>query len=71
MSFEGRVKMNEILLIILGTIGVIISLAVLYSMPTAFLKEFEKQCHDRIKERDKEIEDKKRLYKELRRWLFK
>ncbi len=63
--------MNQILLIILCTIGMIISLVVLYSMPTAILKEFEKQCHDRIKERDKEIEGKERLYKELRRWLFR
>jgi len=56
--------MNEV---ILGIVGVFIALCVLYSMPAAFIKEFEKQCHERIKERDKEIAESKKLNKELRR----
>ena len=47
-EMEGFI-MNEIILIILGIIAFIISLAMLYSMPRAFLKEFEKNCHEFIK----------------------
>ena len=43
--------MTNIILFILGIIAFIISLALLYSMPSAFLKEFEKNCHEFIKER--------------------
>ncbi len=62
--------MNEVILIILGIVGVFIALCVLYSMPTAFLKEFEKQCHDRIKERDKEIAEREKINNELRKYFF-
>lgn len=34
-------------------------------MPSAFLKEFEKSCHESIKKRDTEIEEKEQLYKIL------
>ena len=61
----------ETILIVLCIIGVIISLSVLYSIPNAFLKEFEKACHETIKKRDKELEEKEKLNKELRKWLFK
>ena len=63
--------MNEIILIILGIIAFIISLALLYSMPSAFLNEFEKSSLESIKKRDKELEEKEKLNKELRKWLFK
>ena len=63
--------MNEIILIILGIIAFIISFALLYSMPSAFLKEFEKSCHEFIKKRDKELEEKEKINKELRKWLLK
>ena len=62
--------MNEIILIILGVIAFIISLTLLYSIPSAFLKEFEKSCHESIKKRDKDLEEEK-LNKELRKWFFK
>ena len=60
--------MNDVVLVILGIIGVIIALSVLYSMPSAFLREFEKSCHESIKKRDKELKEK--LNRELRKWLF-
>lgn len=63
--------MNEIFLIILGIIGSIISLCILYSMPRAFLKQFEKSCHDQILKRDKELEEKEKFNRELRKLLFK
>lgn len=63
--------MNNAILIILSTIGVFIGLAVLYSMPAAFLKEFEKQCYEQVKKRDVELEQKEKLNSELRKWLFK
>ena len=63
--------MNEIILGILGIIAFIISLALLYSMPSAFLKEFEKSCLESIKKRDKELEEKEKINKELRKWLLK
>ena len=63
--------MNEALLIVLSIVGIIIALAVLYSMPSAFLKEFEKSCHETIKKRDKEFEEREKLNKELRKWLFR
>ena len=63
--------MNEIILIILGIIAFIISLAMLYSIPSAFLKDFEKNCHEFIKKRDKELEEKEKINKELRKWLLK
>ena len=63
--------MNEVILILLCIIGVIIALSVLYNIPSAFLKEFEKSCHESIKKRDKEFEEKEKLNKELRKLLFK
>lgn len=63
--------MKEILLVILCIVGIIIALSVLYSIPSAFLKEFEKSCHESIKKRDKELEEKEKLNRELRKWLFK
>lgn len=63
--------MNEVILALLYIILVIISLAVLYSMPGAFLKEFKKSCHKSIEKRDKEFEEKEKLNRELRKWLFK
>lgn len=68
---NGELIMNDTILIILGIIGVIIALGVLYSMPSAFLKEFEKSCHEAIQKRDKEIEEREKLNKELKKWLFK
>ena len=62
---------KEILLMVLCVVGIIIALYVLYSMPSAFLKEFEKACHETIKKRDKELEEKEKLNRELRKWLFK
>ena len=53
--------MKEILLVILCIVGIIIALSVLYSMPSAFLKEFEKSCHESIKKKDKELERKEKL----------
>lgn len=63
--------MNEVILVVLSIIGMIIALYVLYSMPSAFLKEFEKSCHKEIKKRNKELEEKENLFRELRKWLFK
>ena len=63
--------MNDIVLIILGIISMIIASGVLYSVPSAFLKEFEKGCHEAIQKRDKEIEEREKLNKELRKLLFK
>ena len=60
--------MNSVMLSLLGIIGLLITLSVLYSIWSAFLKEFEKSCHESIKKRDKEFEEK--LNKELRKWLF-
>ena len=54
----------------MGIVGIIIGLSVLYSMPSAFLKEFEKSCHETIKKRDKELEEKEKLNRELRKWFF-
>lgn len=68
---KGDNGMNEVMLVLLGIGGVIISLCVLYSMPSAFLKEFERSCHDAIEKRNKEIEEKEELNKALRKWLFK
>ena len=62
--------MNEVILIILSIVGIIIVLSVLYSMPSAFLKEFEKSCHETIKKRDTELEEKEKLNRELRKWFF-
>lgn len=62
--------MNEVILVVLCIIGTIIALSVLYSMPSAFLKEFEKSCHETIKKRDKELEEKEKLNRELRKWFF-
>ena len=62
--------MNEVILVILSIVGIIIGLSVLYSMPSAFLKEFEKSCHETIKKRDKELEEKEKLNRELRKWFF-
>lgn len=39
-------------------------------MSEAFLKEFEKECHKAIKERDKELEEKEKTNKVLKQWLF-
>ena len=63
--------MNEVILVVLCIIGVIIALSILYSMTSAFLKEFEKSCYETIKKRDKEIEEKEKLNREFRKWLFK
>ena len=64
-------KLNDVILIVTSIIGVIITLYVLYSMPTAFLKEFEKSCHESIEKRNKELEEKEKLNRDLRKWLFK
>ena len=63
--------MNEMVLIILSIIGLIIVLYVLYDLPNAFLNEFENSCHNTIKKRNKELEEKEKLNRELRKWLFK
>lgn len=62
--------MNEVILTILGIAGIFISLYVLYNMPASFLNEFEKKCHDKIKERDEQIIEKEKTNKELRKWFF-
>lgn len=63
--------MNDIILIALCIIITIIALFALYSMPSAFLKEFEKSCHETINKRDRDKELKEKLNKEFRKWLFK
>lgn len=63
--------MNEIILVVISIIGILITLCILYSMPSAFLKEFEKSCHEVVKKRDKELEEKGELNKEFRKWLLK
>lgn len=55
---------------LLGIVGTIVALLVLYSMPGAFLNEFEKSCHESIKKRGEEWEEKERLGKELRKFIF-
>lgn len=40
-------------------------------MPSAFLKEFEKNCHKSIEKGNKEFEEKEKLNKELRKWVFR
>lgn len=59
--------MNDIVLIIISIVGIFISLFVLYSMPKDFLKEFEKSCHETIKKRDKELEEKEKFNKKLKK----
>ena len=62
--------MREIL-IILGLVGLIIfSLNLLCSMPSDFMKEFEKSCREEIKKRDKEYEEREKRDKALAKWLF-
>lgn len=63
--------MNEIILIVLSIIGILIALYILYSMPRAFLKEFEKSCRETIKKRDEELEEKEKLNRELREHILK
>lgn len=63
--------MNEVILVMLCIIGAIIALSVLYNMPSAFLKEFERSCHETIEKRDKELEEKEKLNRELKKWLFR
>lgn len=61
---------NEILLAILGIVATIGGLSVFYNMPNDFLKEFEKSCRAEIKKRDKEFEEREKMNKELKKWLF-
>ena len=62
--------MNEVILVVLSIVGIIIALSVLYSIPSAFLKKFEKSCYETIKKRDEELEEKAKLNRELRKWFF-
>ena len=62
---------GDIALIIFSIIVLIISYSVLCSMPGDFLKAFEKRCKESIRKRDEELDDKEKMNKELRRWLFK
>lgn len=62
--------MHEAILIVLCIVGLIIAFYCLYSLPGDFLKEFEKSCCESIEKRNKELEDKEKLYKELRKHLF-
>lgn len=62
--------MNEAILVVLCIIVVVITLGVLYSMPSAFLKEFEKSFHEAINKRDEEFEKRQILNRELRKWFF-
>lgn len=63
--------MNDIALIIISIIGLIISYSILCSMPRDFLKAFEESCKESIRKRDEELEEKLKLNKELKKWLFK
>lgn len=62
---------GDIALIIFSIIGLIISYSVLCSMTGDFLKAFEKSCKESIRKRDEELDEKEKMNKELRRWLFK
>ena len=62
---------NDILLVLFSILALIVVLYIWYSFPSAFLKEFEKSCYKAIKKRDKELEEKEKLNRELRKWLFK
>ena len=62
--------MNDLYIILLCIVLIIIALSVLYSMPSAFLKEFEKSCHEAIKKQDEKFEEKEKLNKALKQWLF-
>lgn len=68
---KRRYSINEIILVVISIIGILITLCILYSMPSAFLKEFEKSYHEVVKKRDKELEEKGELNKEFRKWLLK
>lgn len=62
---------GDIALFIFSIIGLIISYCVLCSMPGDFLKAFEESCKESIRKRDEELDEKEKMNKELRRWLFK
>lgn len=64
-------NMSNILLIILSIIVLIAALYILVSIPTSFLNEFEKECHKSIENKDKEIEEREKFNRELKKWLFK
>lgn len=63
--------MNEVTISLLCVIVVIISLCALGCILGGFLSEFKKSCHKSIEKRNKEIDDKEKLNRELRKWLFK
>lgn len=67
--------MNElisyVLCIVLCIIGLVIVLYAAYRMPGDFLNEFKRSCYEAIDRRDREFEEKEKLNKELKKWLFK
>lgn len=62
--------MNDVILILVSIIFAIFSLCVLYSMPGAFLKQFEDSCKKAIKERDRKLEENEKLKRELIKYFF-
>jgi hypothetical protein len=67
---KGNISMQEAIILFLSIVLIIISLKFLYSMPSDFLKEFEKSCKEEIKRRDEEFERKEKTNENLRKWLF-
>lgn len=62
--------MNEIMLIIIGILGCIISFGISHRIPGVFLKEFKNGCYKSLKKKDNEFEEREKLNKELRKWFF-
>lgn len=62
----------KILLIILGVVGIMISLGFLGGiMRNDFLNRFEYECRNTIKERDEEYEKEQETIYTMKKWLFK
>ena len=63
--------MNEIILTILCVVIGVCALVVLFRMPSEFLNEFESSCAESIQRRNKEFEEKEKMNRELKNWIFK
>lgn len=62
---------GEIIACMIGLILCIIAFYEFYDMCDDFTNEFEKSCHDAIKQKEKEFEEEEKLLKSLKNWLFK